>query len=54
MTAFPILLIGVILIVLVAIWLIEAAQEGCKLHDWQPERGGGLRCAKCQRMPDAE
>jgi hypothetical protein len=48
-------LISVVCIILAAIWLIEAIPaDGCNLHDWQPEREGGLRCARCKRLPDAD
>ena len=47
------LLIIAILAVVVAIWCIEALPaDGCRLHDWQPEHDGGLRCVKCHREPE--
>jgi hypothetical protein len=53
----PIILCVVVLAVAVAIWQlgIEWIPDGhCKLHDWQPERDGRLRCAKCHRRPSDE
>lgn len=59
MTVFagPIILIVVLLAVAVAIWQLEfewLPDGHCKLHNWQPEQDGRLRCATCKRRPSDE
>lgn len=53
----PLLLIVVLGAVALVIWQLDITwlPDGhCKLHDWQPEVKGGLRCAKCHRQPSDE